>query len=130
MLGISDYNLQCLGLAFIIGVGIYFLYKALKVNNSIIEGLQPIDKKIPTSLPDKIKLIEENLDIDARKSELEETLTTLSDFIKYGKIHTLLNYTEGAMGRRETADAGRNLEFLTTIDRSIWESLDFIDKTN
>ena len=130
MLGISDYNLQCLGLAFIIGVGVYFLYKALKVNNSIIEGLQPIDKKIPTSLPDKIKLIEENLDIDARKSELEETLTNLSDFIKYGKIHTLLNYTEGAMGRRETADAGRNLEFLTTIDRSIWESLDFIDKTN
>ena len=130
MLGISDYNLQCLGLAFIIGVAVYFLYKALRVNNSIIEGLQPIDKKIPTSLPDKIKLIEENLDIDARKSELEETLTNLSDFIKYGKIHTLLNYTEGAMGRRETADAGRNLEFLTTIDRSIWESLDFIDKTN
>ena len=100
MLGISDYNLQCLGLAFIIGVAVYFLYKALKVNNSIIEGLQPIDKKIPTSLPDKIKLIEENLDIDARKSELEETLTNLSDFIKYGKIHTLLNYTEGEMGRR------------------------------
>ena len=128
MLGISDYNLQCLGLAFIIGVAVYFLYKALKVNNSIIEGLQPIDKKIPTSLPDKIKLIEENLDIDARKSELEETLTNLSDFIKYGKIHTLLNYTEGAMGRRETADAGRNLEFLNTIERSIWESLDFVDK--
>jgi len=130
MLGISDYNLQCLGLAFIIGVAVYFLYKALKVNNSIIEGLQPIDKKIPTSLPDKIKLIEENLDIDARKSELEETLTNLSDFIKYGKIHTLLNYTEGAMGRRETADAGRNLEFLNTIERSIWESLDFVDKIN
>ena len=130
MLGISDYNLQCLGLAFIIGVAVYFLYKALKVNNSIIEGLQPIDKKIPTSLPDKIKLIEENLDIDARKSELEETLTNLSDFIKYGKILTLLNYTEGAMGRRETADAGRNLEFLNTIERSIWESLDFVDKIN
>ena len=130
MLGISDYNLQCLGLAFIIGVAVYFLYKALKVNNSIIEGLQPIDKKIPTSLPDKIKLIEENLDIDARKSELEETVTNLSDFIKYGKIHTLLNYTEGAMGRRETADAGRNLEFLNTIERSIWESLDFVDKIN
>jgi len=130
MLGISDYNLQCLGLAFIIGVAVYFLYKALKENNSIIEGLQPIDKKIPTSLPDKIKLIEENLDIDAKKSELEETLTNLSDFIKYGKIHTLLNYTEGAMGRRETADAGRNLEFLNTIERSIWESLDFVDKIN
>jgi len=129
MFGISDYNLQCLGLVFIIGVGIYMLYKGIKVNNKIIEGLKPGDKdKIPTSFPDKIKLIKESLNIDQARSDIEDTLTELSDFIKYGKVKALLNFTEGDMGRRETADAGRTLEFLNTIDKSIWESLDFIDK--
>ena len=32
------------------------------------------------------------------------------------------------MGKRETSEAGRNLEFLNTIDKNINESLDFIDK--
>jgi hypothetical protein len=129
MLGISGYNLQCLGLVFIIGVGIYFLYKALKVNNNIIEGLTTKDEEqIKTTMADKTKLIVENLNISEARPNIEDTLTELSEFIKYGKVHTLLNFTRGAMGRRETADTGRSLEFLNTIERSIWESLDFVDK--
>jgi len=129
MLGISEYNLQCLGLVFIIGVGVYFLYKALQVNNNIIEGLKSKgNARIPTSFPDKIKLLKENLNIEEMRSEIEDTFSDLSEFIKYGKVKTLLNFTESEMGRRETADAGRNLEFLNTIEKDIHKSLDFIDK--
>ena len=129
MLGISGYYLQCLGLVFIIGVGIYLLYKALKVNNNIIEGLTTKDEeKIKTTMADKTKLIIENLNINEARADIEDTLTELSEFIKYGKVYTLLNFTRGQMGRRETADTGRSLEFLNTIERSIWESLDFVDK--
>jgi hypothetical protein len=128
MLGISEYNLQCLGLVFIIGVGIYLIYKALKVNNNIIEGLKSNNDKIPTSFPDKIKSLKENLNIGEKRSEIEDTFSDLSDFIKYGKVKTLLNFTKSDMGKRETSEAGRNLEFLNTIDKNINESLDFIDK--
>ena len=81
MLGISGYNLQCLGLVFIIGVGIYFLYKALKVNNNIIEGLTTKDEEqIKTTMADKTKLIVEN--ISEARPNIEDTLTELSEFIK------------------------------------------------
>ena len=64
MLGISGYNLQC---------------------NNIIEGLTTKDEEqIKTTMADKTKLIVENLNISEARPNIEDTLTELSEFIKYG----------------------------------------------
>ena len=132
---LSDENLRYLGLAGLAVVACYVFYKCIKINDTMIEGLannlQATDySSISTKLEGDVTIIKNILNIDASRSQIEDSLTDLQELVRLGELNTLLKYAGGTMDTTLTNSTAGNLRAFKQIQSSIDDSLSYLDKTS
>jgi len=132
---LSDENLKYLGLIGLALITGYVFYKCVVVNDNIIEGLTNNSSatdytSMSTKLEGDIKIIKNVINMDASRSQIEDTLTDLQELIKLGELNTLLQYASGKMDTTLTKSTARNLRSFKQIQSSIADSLAYLDSAS
>ncbi len=131
----TEENMKYLGLAMVILFAIYIFNKSQRLNDMILEGFShPDHGKDPTdykasleSLNKTIKKALKELDVTNNRSDIEDVLTDLSQVVKLGRLHALLQYSQGKLDAVSTNKFAQTLKSLRDMEKAVNSSMEYLD---
>ena len=126
----EDDHIKCLALGSVVLFAIYIVYTYHDYHAKTLEGFQHKSVNYKSSLKqleDHVKSLKKTLDVGSSRSEMEDVLTGLSEYMPLVQLQALMEYSNGKIDVESTTKTAEGLRALNDVTKAVEQSMKYLD---